>query len=34
MTTAVFLGITLAFEPKEQNLMGRPPRDPHRPILT
>jgi cation-transporting P-type ATPase F len=34
MTTAVFLGMTLAFEPKEQGLMRRPPRDPHQPILT
>lgn len=34
MSTAIFLGLTLAFEQKEQNLMQRPPRDPKKPILT
>lgn len=34
MTTAVLLGLTLAFEPREALLMQRPPRDPKEPILT
>lgn len=34
MTTAVLLGLTLAFEPKEANVMRRPPRNPQSPILT
>jgi Ca2+-transporting ATPase len=34
MTTALFLGLTLVFEPGEKNLMSRPPRDPKTPILT
>ena len=34
MTTAGFLGLMLAFEPKEPDIMTRPPRDPTRPILT
>jgi magnesium-transporting ATPase (P-type) len=34
MTTAVALGLTLAFEPGEADLMSRPPRDPAQPILT
>ena len=34
MTTAVLLGIMLAFEPKEAALMSRPPRNPKDPILT
>ncbi len=34
MTTAVALGLTLAFEPKEAGTMARPPRDPRRPLLT
>ncbi|WP_431876833.1 HAD-IC family P-type ATPase [Micromonospora marina] len=34
MTTAVLLGLMLAFEPKEAGLMRRPPRDPARPLLT
>jgi cation-transporting ATPase F len=34
MTTAVLLGLTLAFEPKEPGIMRRPPRDPARPLLT
>jgi magnesium-transporting ATPase (P-type) len=33
MTTAVLLGLTLAFEPKEPGLMDRPPRPPGSPIL-
>ena len=33
MTTAVFLGLALAFEPREPNLMNRPPRVPGSPIL-
>ncbi|MGN9777748.1 HAD-IC family P-type ATPase [Micromonospora sp. H33] len=34
MTTAVLLGLTLAFEPKEAGIMERPPRDPAQPLLT
>ncbi|MDZ4851280.1 MAG: cation-transporting P-type ATPase [Pirellulaceae bacterium] len=34
MTTAVLLGLMLAFEPKEPDIMQRPPRDPQSPILT
>jgi len=34
MTTAVALGLMLAFEPKEPGIMSRPPRDPTRPLLT
>jgi magnesium-transporting ATPase (P-type) len=34
MTTAVLLGLTLVFEPKEPGLMRRPPRDPKQPLLT
>jgi magnesium-transporting ATPase (P-type) len=34
MTTAVALGLMLAFEPKEPGIMARPPRDPNQPILT
>ncbi|MBN2369182.1 MAG: cation-transporting P-type ATPase [Vicinamibacteria bacterium] len=34
MTTAVLLGLTLAFEPKEPGIMIRPPREPDAPILT
>jgi cation-transporting ATPase F len=34
MTTAVALGLMLAFEPKEDDIMLRPPRDPRRPLLT
>lgn len=33
MTTAVLLGLMLAFEPKERDIMSRPPRDPQVPIL-
>ena len=34
MTTAVLLGLMLAFEPKEDDIMRRPPRDPKTPILS
>ncbi len=34
MTTAVLLGLTLAFEPKEPGIMLRPPRKADTPILT
>ncbi len=34
MTTAVALGLMLAFERMEPGIMGRPPRDPARPLLT
>lgn len=34
MTTAGFLGLMLAFEPKEPGIMERRPRDPEKPILT
>jgi cation-transporting ATPase F len=34
MTTAVLLGLMLAFEPKEEGIMQRPPRRPETPILT
>ncbi|GAB6194481.1 cation-transporting P-type ATPase [Desulfocastanea catecholica] len=34
MTTAGFLGLMLAFEPKEPDIMLRSPRDPKTPILT
>ncbi len=34
MTTAVFLGLMLAFEPKESDIMVRRPRAPDTPILT
>lgn len=34
MTTAVFLGLMLAFEPKEKNVMDRPPRPATTAILT
>jgi Ca2+-transporting ATPase len=34
MTTALFLGLMLAFEPKEADAMRRPPRAPQAPILT
>jgi cation-transporting P-type ATPase F len=34
MTTALLLGLMLAFEPKEKDIMLRPPRDPASPILS
>jgi Ca2+-transporting ATPase len=34
MSTAIFLGLMLVFEPNEKDLMDRPPRDPARPLLT
>ena len=34
MTTAVVLGLMLAFEPREPGIMSRPPRAPERPLLT
>jgi Ca2+-transporting ATPase len=34
MSTALCLGLMLAFEPKEPNVMQRPPRRPDKPILT
>ncbi|GAB3200929.1 Ca2+-transporting ATPase [Pontibacter aydingkolensis] len=34
MTTAVLLGLMLAFEPKEPGIMDRPPRPAEEPILT
>ncbi len=34
MTTAILLGLMLAFEPKEPGIMNRPPREPNEPILT
>jgi cation-transporting P-type ATPase F len=34
MSTAILLGLMLAFEPKEPGIMQRPPRDPSVPILT
>lgn len=33
MTTAVLLGLMLAFEPREPGLMNRPPLDPHKPLI-
>ena len=34
LVTALFLGLMLVFEPKESDIMQRPPRDPKRPLLT
>jgi len=34
MTTAILLGLMLAFEPKEPGIMDRPPRPAEQPILT
>jgi magnesium-transporting ATPase (P-type) len=34
LTTAILLGLTLVFEPREEGLMRRPPRDPAQPLLT
>ena len=33
MTTAVLLGLTLAFEPREEGIMTRPPRESDQPLL-
>lgn len=33
MTCTIFLGVTLAFEPKESDIMSRPPRNPEAPLL-
>jgi len=34
LMTAIFLGLMLVFEPKENDLMERPPRNPKRPLIT
>ncbi|MEX1049584.1 MAG: cation-transporting P-type ATPase [Akkermansiaceae bacterium] len=34
MTSAIMLGLMLVFEPKEADMMKRPPRDPQAPIIT
>lgn len=34
LTTAIFLGLMLVFEPREPGLMSRPPRDPKEPLLS
>jgi len=34
MTSAILLGLMLAFEPRESDVMMRPPRDPRSPILS
>jgi cation-transporting P-type ATPase F len=34
MSTALLLGLMLVFEPKEEGIMSRPPRNPKEPILT
>jgi len=34
MATALLLGLMLAFEPKERDLMHRPPRHPNEPLIT
>jgi cation-transporting P-type ATPase F len=34
MMTSICLGMTLAFEPKEQGIMSRRPTDPRKPLLT
>ncbi len=34
LMTAILLGLMLVFEPKEPDLMDRPPRDPRRPLFT
>ena len=34
LTTEVALGLVLAFEPKEPDVMNQPPRDPKQPLLT
>jgi Ca2+-transporting ATPase len=34
LTTSVLIGLALVFEPKEEGLMRRPPRDPKQPLLS
>jgi Ca2+-transporting ATPase len=34
LVTAIFLGLTLVFEPSESDIMQRPPQDPKQPLLT
>ncbi len=34
MSTAIFLGLMLVFEPSEKNIMNRAPRDPKEPLMT
>jgi cation-transporting P-type ATPase F len=34
MATALLLGLMLVFEPKERDVMNRPPRDPKTPVMT
>ena len=34
LITALFLGLTLVFEPKESDIMRWPPRDPKKPLIT
>jgi Ca2+-transporting ATPase len=34
LVTAILLGLTLVFEPREAGLMERPPRDPQEPIVS
>jgi calcium-translocating P-type ATPase len=34
MMTSLLIGLMLVFEPKERDLMARPPRDPKRPLIT
>lgn len=34
MMTSILLGIMLVFEPKEADIMARPPRDPRQPVMT
>jgi Ca2+-transporting ATPase len=34
LTTAILLGLMLVFEPREPDLMDRPPRDPRMPLFT
>jgi Ca2+-transporting ATPase len=34
LVTAIFLGLTLVFEPREGDIMQRPPQDPKQPLFT
>jgi Ca2+-transporting ATPase len=34
LVTAIFLGLTLVFEPRDSDIMQRPPQDPKQPLLT